>query len=422
MIGDSRSSWEQAPDPSKVLQRYWVQANRRITFREYLVWCIASGALYAMWALVFRPDALDLHGYLFAGHAFREGISPYTESWSWHLLANQLKVSPVFAPYPYPPSFNLLSSLLTFMPFELVRLANLLVGIFVLQSSLWVLSTGVSHTMPSRWLVIAFLFFLPVLNCLAAGNIQVLLLGTVAAMMALESKSNAASSGARWGLDACSGVILGVSLALKPVLWPLVLWTIVRRRFGITWGCVLSLASLFAISVWVNGLGPWRDYLHALPDLTAVQSYVENQSILAWISRLGFADYAEVMKVPFAAAVIGSWFILYPKTKPSFELAALSALSVLVSPLAWYYYFIMLIPVFCFFLDSEDAGGVRSKLLLAAAYLLIQLHGIVWSRVANWPLNPSLAMWGMVILAGMVFYHAYTLNRERRIAALVVEN
>ncbi len=379
--------------------------------REYQAWLLAAAVLYILWSLVLRPQALDFKNYVFAGYASREGVSPYTRSTGWDTIVKENRLSPFLPPYPYPPLLNQIMSVFVAIPYWVLRTAFLLFSIAI---SLWsvaiILSRNNTAAGPPRLSLISLLFFLPILNCLAAGNIQIILLGAVSVMFCILTFSSFAHPADQLKYDLISGSALGFSLLLKPVLWPLLLWTIFRRHFAIALGCALSVVTILLVSVVVYGVTPWFEYMRALPKLFEVQPYIEDQSVVAVIARLGAPDVSEVVKVILPIVLLGCWFLLYRQLPAAFELVSLTTISVLASPIVWYYYFILLLPVFGFLFGQDGHMGKRSQFLVVVTYVLIQVHGVIWSHASGNFIAGNLALFGLLLLSGLLFYQAYKLN------------
>lgn len=378
--------------------------------REIVVWSLAALLLYALWALVLRPAALDLKIPVFAGIVFREGGSPYVESSVWHSQSGQYELTGFVSPYLYPPVLGQFMIALTTLPFAVVRFGflSLSVAIYLLCIMALVNVRMESRGIP-RYLLGALLFYLPILNCFAAGNVQILLLGAVVALLVFSTHLGNVVPSAGLGLNFLSGSALGLSLIIKPVLWPFVIWALIRRRKAILIGCGLSMLIIFLISLGIGGLDPWTEYVRAFPKLMAVQPYVENQSIVGWLARLGLVKWGETIKSVIPILILFIWFVLFRQIPDSFEVVSLSVIVVLISPIVWYYYFILLIPAFWYFIMHIQ--GRRFTVVLIIVYALVQLHGLIWSRANGQLIFGNLALWALLLMSGLVFFSAHVLQR-----------
>jgi alpha-1,2-mannosyltransferase len=224
------------------------------------------------------------------------------------------------------------------------------------------------------WAVVGGVMLLlssPLLSTLALGQVYpVLTLGLVAAWMADRRD--------RQGL---SGVALGLVVALKPSLLPVLLWPVVRRRWR-AFGAALA-AGAAATLVGVIGAGPRAtlDYIGILSDGSA-SPYWDNASLPGAAARL-FTDnpYAEhVATLPwtiYVAYAVGIGVVVFTAAKVQRDqeagLWALVAASLLASPIAWHNYLVLLGPGILLLLARGRAG---------AAFLLLALQSIP----AQWPL------------------------------------
>ena len=219
--------------------------------------------------------------------------------------------------------------------------------------------------------VVMLLLSSPLLSTLALGQVYpVLALGLVASWVA-----------DRRGRQEVSGAALGLVVALKPSLLPVLLWPLVRRR----WRAVVAalVAGVLATLVGVLALGPGTtlDYVGVLRD-RSVSPYWDNASLPAAAARLFTENsYAQnVATLPWMVPVgyaLGIAAVLLSAMRvrhgPEVGLWVLVAASLLASPIAWHNYLVLLGPGVLLLL----ARG-----LAAPAFLLLALQAIP----AQWPL------------------------------------
>ncbi len=224
------------------------------------------------------------------------------------------------------------------------------------------------------WAVVGVVMLLlssPLLATLALGQIYpVLSFGLVAAWVA-----------DRRGRPLISGGALGLVVALKPSLAPVLLWPLVRRRWrafgaGLASGAAATLVAAVAV-----GPGATLDWLRLLSDRSA-SPYWDNASLPGAAARLftdnEFAQHLAILPwtIPIAYALgIGAIAITAVGIGRGSEagLWALVAASLLASPIAWHNYLVLLGP------------GILLLLALgrtAPAFLLLALQAIP----AQWPL------------------------------------
>src|SRR5215203_1440681 len=211
----------------------------------------------------------------------------------------------------------------------------------------------------------------PLLATLALGQIYpVLALGLVAAWIA-----------DRRGKLVLSGGVLGLVVALKPSLLPVLLWPLVRRRWRAVVAALVAGGVATLVGVIVLGPGATLDYIGVLRDRSA-SAYWDNASLPAAAARLFTENsYAQnVATLPWTVPVgyaLGIAAILLTAMRvrhgPEVGLWVLVAASLLASPIAWHNYLVLLGPGVLLLL----ARGMA-----APAFLLLALQAIP----AQWPL------------------------------------
>ena len=224
------------------------------------------------------------------------------------------------------------------------------------------------------WTVIGVVMLLlssPLLATLALGQVYpVLALGLVAAWVADR----------RDGQE-ISGTALGLVVALKPSLLPVLLWPLVRRRWNALVGALVSGAFATLVGVVVLGPGATLDYIGVLREhpvstywdnaslpsaaarLFTENPYAQNVATLPWMVPLGYA-------LGIVAIVLTAMRVRHG---PEVALWALVAASLLASPIAWHNYLVLLGPGILLLLARGRA---------ATAFLLLALQAIP----AQWPL------------------------------------
>jgi alpha-1,2-mannosyltransferase len=211
----------------------------------------------------------------------------------------------------------------------------------------------------------------PLLATLALGQMYpILALGLVAA----------------WVLDrrerpVLSGVALGLTVALKPSLAPIVLWPLVRRRwraFAATVAAGLAGTLVGAVVLGPRATLDWFGILLRSP----LSTYWDNASLPSSVARMftenEFAEPIAVLPwtLPLSyAAGIGVIILTAVRVRhdPETGLWALTAASLLASPIAWHNYLVLLAPGVLLLLARGH---------LAAAFLLLALQFIP----PQWPL------------------------------------
>jgi len=219
--------------------------------------------------------------------------------------------------------------------------------------------------------VVMLLFSSPLLATLALGQVYpVLALGLVAAWVA-----------DRRNVQEVSGAALGLVVALKPSLLPVLLWPLARRRWKALLAALISGAVATLIGIVVLGPGATLDYIGVLME-HSVSAYWDNASLPSAAARLFTENaYAQnVATLPWMvplAYVLGIIAIVLTAMSvrhgPEVGLWVLVAASLLASPIAWHNYLVLLGPGVLLLLARGRA---------ATAFLLLALQAIP----AQWPL------------------------------------
>ncbi len=224
------------------------------------------------------------------------------------------------------------------------------------------------------WTVVGVVMLLlssPLLATLALGQVYpVLALGLVAAWVADRRER-----------QEFSGAALGLVVALKPSLLPVLLWPLARRRWSTLAAAVVAGAVVTLAGVVVLGPGATFDYVGVLRDRSA-SAYWDNASLPSAAARLFTENpYAQnVATLPwmvFVGYALGIAAIALSAVRvrhgPEVGLWVLVAASLLASPIAWHNYLVLLGPGVLLLL----ARGMA-----APAFLLLALQAIP----AQWPL------------------------------------
>jgi alpha-1,2-mannosyltransferase len=230
-------------------------------------------------------------------------------------------------PYVYPPLPALLAISLSWLPFDAAGVVVMAVLLLAVLATLRVL--GVDDW---RCYGVALLWP-PVLSAIQTGNVT-LLLGLAAAVV--------------WRLrhDAVtSGVLTGLTLAVKFFLWPLCVWFAATRRFSAA-AIALAAGTALLIASWAvidfAGMTDYPDLLRRLEDTVGADSYT------LYIVGLDIG-----LPPPAARALwIGAGFAVLAASifqarrgeeRVAFALAIVAAL--LLTPIVWLHYLALLLVV-----------------------------------------------------------------------------
>jgi alpha-1,2-mannosyltransferase len=190
--------------------------------------------------------------------------------------------------------------------------------------------------------VVLLLFSSPLLKTLALGQVYPFLaLGLVVAWIS-----------ERRDRPFVCGLALGLVVALKPSLAPVILWPLVRRRWRAFAAALGAGTMATVVGAIVVGPGSTIDWLRLLSNDT-VNAFWDNASLSSATARLftenEFGQHIATLPwmVPLAYAV-GVAAILFTAARvrhgPDVALWALVAASLLASPIAWHNYLVLLGP------------------------------------------------------------------------------
>jgi Glycosyltransferase family 87 len=282
-------------------------------------------ALFA-WLLLRFGMREGLIGFDFEGTlwdpavAIREGRSPYP--------APRMEEVEVGNPALYPPLLMFVAAPFTFLPWPVgLALWTLFLGAAI-ATTLAVL--GVRDL---RCYVVALLS-LPVMSGLVFGNGTLLLVPLVALAWRWRE---------RWPRV---GIVVGLAIAAKLFLWPLLVWLLATRRYralaaavGATAVCLLGPWGAIGFS----GLSAYPDLLQVAEDVYATHSF----SVATVLGALG-AETELASRSTLALGVVLAVFAFVVGRRESdsgsFSLVVLAA--ILGSPIVWPYYFaLVLVPL-----------------------------------------------------------------------------
>ncbi len=242
-----------------------------------------------------------------------------------------------------PPFWTVLISPLGLLePLLAYRIFSVLSVFLMVGCLIWMAS---KVRLDPRWAVpgtVLLLLSSPLLKTLALGQIYpVLATGLVAAWISDRRDRLMVSGGA-----------LGLVVALKPSLAPIILWPLMRRRWKTFAASLASAAGATLVGAIVVGPGATLDWLMLLSDDT-VNPFWDNASLSSAAARLftenEFArPIATVAWLVPVAYVLGIGAIVLTAVRvrysPEVALWALVAASLLASPIAWHNYLVLLGP------------------------------------------------------------------------------
>jgi alpha-1,2-mannosyltransferase len=233
----------------------------------------------------------------------------------------------------------------------------------------------------------------PLLATLALGQIYpILAFGLVVAWMADRRER-----------QRISGAALGLVVAIKPTLAPVLLWPLVRRRWGAFWAAIVAGAAATLVGAVVVGFGATLDWLRLLSESSA-SPYWDNASLPSAAARL-FTDnpYAQhvatwAWTIPVAYA-LGIAAIAFTATRTMWDaeagLWALVAAALLASPIAWHNYLVLLGPGILLLLAR---GRVAPAFLLLALQAIPGQWPLLWNREGTVAATLALTLYLYILL------------------------
>ena len=254
-----------------------------------------------------------------------------------------------------PPSGALLTSPLALVRFDVAARAFLVVQILVLAVSTWCF---VRRFAGRHWLpaivggAIGLALSQPFIFTLQFGSMNGLL---VAAMLAFFV---GVADDRRW-----TGALLGVSLALKPVLWPLAAVLLLRRQYRQVAMAAAVLGGLLVVAAALVRDG--ADYVtRVLPYLARGEPGLErfNVSILGLTQQAGWPGaWAVLGRFAVAGAAVALAVRLWRREPNDLDLVeggtALVMAGVVVSSWATFYYAAFAFPALLLFPDRRAAAS-----------------------------------------------------------------
>ena len=256
------------------------------------------------------------HDFWVAGLRVLHGQNPY-------LWTRQQTVAGFGFPYPA-------AAAMFFVPFSLipVGVAGLLfigVSLAACLGALWLLNVR-------DWRLYTFvLLWWPVINAWQTGNLTLLLVLGVAATWRYRDSPLA------------TGLVVGLMVSLKPIVWPLAIWLVLSRRYRALLYAGAVAAGLNAIAWSVIGFGQARDWLH----LMATQMnllYTHGYALVALAARFGAGrNVGTVLQVLVTGILVIGCFACWRRHRDRELFTLAVVLIVVASPRVDNHYFALFI-------------------------------------------------------------------------------
>jgi hypothetical protein len=182
-----------------------------------------------------------------------------------------------------------------------------------------------------------------------------------------------------------AGVLLGVAAALKPqllILLPIAL--LAERRWSTILATGASGLGVCGLTLAIWGVGPWLDWLDALPRFAALiaghaRMTANAVTPTAALRHLGLDERWALLLIPVAISMV--WWAFRRPASPEDRLIALVGGGMLATPYAMNYELALLAPAVAIYLSrTQDRSWVGY--LAAAAVSLVALHPALISLLA----------------------------------------
>ena len=294
-----------------------------------------------------------------------------------------------------PPSGALLTSPLGLMSFDVAAKVLLAVQIVALAVATWVFVRRFAgrHWLPSSvGAAIGLALSQPFIFTLQFGSVNGLL---VAAMLAFFVGM---ADGRRW-----TGALLGVSLALKPVLFPLVIILVLRRQYRQVATAAAVAAGLLGVAVMVAPDS--AEYVtKVLPYLARGEPGLErfNVSILGLTQQAGWPGvWAIAGRLAVAGAALALCLRMWKREPNDLDLVeagtALVMAGIVASSWATFYYAAFAFPALVLFRDRRSAA---SALFLWPFVLAVGVP-LVFGSVLVTNTRTLIGMLGILVVVGV---------------------
>ena len=267
--------------------------------------------------------------------------------------------------------------------------------------------------------VLAVLGCYPLIKGYSLGNAQTFLSFGFAVMLLLWTM----------GRERSAGVLAALLTAVKPQFILLLVWMLVRKRWGAAWafvvcGGVLMVASI-AVFGWQNNL----DYIGVLAGLShKAQSHYANQSMFGTINRMifngeniGYTPYVYTPYIPwvYRVTVITSLLLvgtvlLYPWKKlrgSTADIAAMGIASVAASPMAWEHHYGIVVAIAAWAWFAHACWMEKRPWVLGVAVFLCMNFLPAFNYLADkrgWNILQSYLYFGALLLMGWLMRLART--------------
>jgi hypothetical protein len=255
--------------------------------------------------------------YLPAAEALLDGNSPYP-ALDDPILEDQKG-------YVYPPQLVLLLVPLTPLPAGVTAVLVALGLLALLGLTLWIL--GVRDV---RCYAAAVLW-VPSVSGLLLGNLSIPFAFALAVAWRYRDAVRQPAAA------------LGLSIAAKFVLWPMLVWTLATRRFAVTaWSAVAGVAVTFGAwaVIGFDGLTGYPDLLQRLSEIQSERSY----SIVGMVATAGLPDaLGQALTLLTGLGLLGGCVVFARRRDDLRSFMCAVAATLALSPIVWLHYLVVLL-------------------------------------------------------------------------------
>ena len=288
----------------------------------------------------------------------------------------------------HPPPTVLMSLPFARLDYPRAMFAWNVFSLCLLAPTFWMILRGLKL---NGWLAVPMICIVLMSNALAQqvnqGQWNLVLLFLLTAAWAAQRERH----------DAWSGAALGLAICVKLIPAFLLLYFLIQRR----WIAIVSAATTVAVLMLASGLvlgwSSISDYaFHVLPSVDKFRDFWPNASLAGLWAKLfdgSSGRVIPVIKAPWLShlltlitslAVVGytAWLTLRARTSPQRDLAwaAATIAMMLVSPVTWDHYFLMLALPFSILWQQSPHWGGRGMVIWAAYALIVLNAKRVWDR------------------------------------------
>jgi alpha-1,2-mannosyltransferase len=259
----------------------------------------------------------------------------------------------------------------------------------------------------------------PLLKGYSLGNAQTFLSFGFAVMLLLWTT----------GRERSAGIVVAMLTAVKPQFILLLVWMLVRKRWGAAWAFVACGAVLVGLSTAVFGWHNNLDYIGVLAGLShKAQSHYANQSMFGTINRMifngeniGYTPYIYTPYIPwvYRVTVVTSLLLMagvlvYPWRRlrgSSADLSAMGIICVAASPMAWEHHYGIVFAIAAWAWFAYGCWQPKSPWILAIAVFLCLNFLPAFNYLSDklgWNILQSYLYFGALLLVGWLMH----LSRE----------